>query len=43
MTTTLNTVQLGTATVLDLDGKERKLGCVWAESTVVLAFVRHFG
>ena len=29
--------------VLDLDGKPVRLGLLWVEHTVVLAFVRHFG
>lgn len=31
------------ATVLDLEGHPHPLGSLWAERTVVLAFVRHFG
>ncbi len=29
--------------VLDLDGGERRLGELWAERTVVLVFLRHYG
>jgi hypothetical protein len=30
-------------TVLDPDGQPVRLGDLWRERTVVLAFVRHFG
>ena len=29
--------------VLDLDGGEVRLGDLWAERTVVLVFLRHYG
>jgi hypothetical protein len=29
--------------VLDPDGREVRLGDLWHEQTVVLAFIRHFG
>ena len=29
--------------VLDLDGKEVPVSSLWANGTIVLAFIRHFG
>ena len=29
--------------VLDLDGGELRLGALWAERTLVLVFLRHYG
>ncbi len=29
--------------VLDPDGRDVRLGDLWREQTVVLAFIRHFG
>jgi hypothetical protein len=34
---------LENVTVLDPDGKSVRLGDLWREQTVVLAFIRHFG
>jgi hypothetical protein len=34
---------LENVTVLDPDGKPVRLGDLWRERTVVLAFIRHFG
>ncbi len=31
------------ARVLDLEGSEVRLGDLWAERTVVLVFLRHYG
>ena len=36
-------IALGELIVLDPDGREHRLGDAWAEQTVVLAFIRHFG
>jgi hypothetical protein len=30
-------------TVLDPDGRALRLGDLWREQTIVLAFIRHFG
>ncbi len=35
--------RLRDASILDLDGNEVRLGELWAERTVVLVFVRHYG
>ncbi len=35
--------KLRDARVLDLEGNEVRLGDLWAEQTVVLVFLRHYG
>jgi hypothetical protein len=35
--------RLENVTVLDPDGRSVRLGDLWREQTVVLAFIRHFG
>ncbi len=35
--------QLENIVVLDPDGKSVRLGDLWRDRTVVLAFIRHFG
>jgi len=35
--------ELADASVLDEKGEARRLGDLWKEKPVVLAFVRHFG
>ena len=35
--------RLRDARVLDLEGGEVRLGDLWAERTVVLVFLRHYG
>ena len=35
--------QLGLAVVLDSQGRERRLGDLWADRRAVLVFLRHFG
>lgn len=34
---------LGALQLLDTDGRSRRLGDLWRDSTVVLALLRHFG
>jgi hypothetical protein len=34
---------LSNSEVLDLEGRPVKLGTLWAERPVVIAFLRHFG
>jgi len=35
--------RLENISVLDPDGRDVRLGDLWREQTVVLAFIRHFG
>jgi hypothetical protein len=35
--------RLSDVSVLDPDGQSERLGDLWREQTVVLAFIRHFG
>ncbi len=35
--------RLENISVLDPEGREVRLGDLWREQTVVLAFIRHFG
>ena len=36
-------LSLAKATVLGLDGAPTQVGSLWADGTVVLVFLRHFG
>jgi hypothetical protein len=36
-------MELGDCVVLDLEGREVRLGSLWAEKPALLVWVRHFG
>ncbi len=36
-------MQLSESVVLDLEGRDLRLGDLWRDGPVVLVFVRHFG